>query len=187
MKGILFYQTVICVVNIAFGLFSLDQSLDDPSLDIFASIVALFNLLTSTFVCCYYAEGVTTDLLRVGDIFYNSFWYKLSSQEQKILILLIQRSQIIFRLKGFEFFDCSLEVFAVVCSWMLIPKLVEIYFKMYFWFADDSKCCIVFSYNEKTEVNWFSRSYNILPLDYFCTALVISKLLNFGSHMVIPI
>lgn len=133
MKGILFYQTIICVINIAFGLFSLDQSLDEPSFDTFASMIALFNLLTSTFVYCYYAEGVTTDLLRVGNIFYSSLWYKLSSQEQKLLILLIQRSQIIFRLRGFEFFDCSLEVFAVVCSWMLIPKLVEIYFKIYFW------------------------------------------------------
>lgn len=56
------------------------------------------------------------NLFEVGDIFYNSLWYKLPSQEQKLLILPIQRSQKLFRLNGFGIVDCSLEVFSSVNS-----------------------------------------------------------------------
>lgn len=114
MKGVLFYQLLICVLNIAFGLFSLVQTLDELSLDTYHSITALFNMLASTFFYCYYADRATWDLLEIGDIFYNSLWYKLPIQEQKLLIIPIQRSQMLFVLKGFEFFDCSLQLFAAV-------------------------------------------------------------------------
>lgn len=98
MKAALFYQLLICVLFIAFGLFAFNQTLDEINFNTYDCMIALFSALFSTFVYCYYADGVTTDLLEIGEFFYNSLWYKLSFQEQKLLILPIERSQILFRL-----------------------------------------------------------------------------------------
>lgn len=116
MKGILFYQMINCVINVAFDLFSLDQTLNERSTDTVHCIATLFSILLLAFIFCYYADRVTSDLLGIGDSFYNSLWYKSPFREQKLLILLIRRAQKEFRLTGFEIFDCSIEMFVMVCQ-----------------------------------------------------------------------
>lgn len=115
MKAALFFQLLICVLFIAFGLFALNQTLIELNFNTYDCMIALLSALFSTFVYCYYADGVTTDLMDICNIFYSSLWYKLPSREQKLLILPIMRSQILFRLNGFGVINCSLEVFASVC------------------------------------------------------------------------
>lgn len=114
MQSVLFYQLVICVLFIAFSLFSLDQSMHEINFNTFLSTIAVLVALTPTFIYCYYADGVTADLHRVGDIFYQLLWYKLTNQEQKLLILPMQRAQQIFRMKGYGIVDCSLQIFLTV-------------------------------------------------------------------------
>lgn len=117
MKGILFYQMVNCVVDVVFDLISLDQTLHQLNTSTVHSIATLFILLALAFIFCYYADRVTVDLLAVSDIFYNSLWYKLPFQEQKMLILPIRRAQKKFRLTGYTVFECSIEVFVKVCRY----------------------------------------------------------------------
>lgn len=116
MQSILFYQLVNCVLFSAFSLFALDQSISTHEVDYnsFVSLSALVSAFIPTFVYCYFAEGLTADLLKVGDIFYESKWYKLSNLEQRILILPIQRAQRVFQLNGYAFVACSLNVFLKV-------------------------------------------------------------------------
>lgn len=107
---------MICITLIAFSLFALDQSMDDINFNTFVSLIALLNAVIPTFVYCYYADGLAVDLLRIGDIFYASMWYESRYQEQKLLILSIQRAQKTFQMKGYGIVYCSLEVFAAVSA-----------------------------------------------------------------------
>lgn len=115
MKGILFFQLLSCVTNAAFALFALDLTLGELNFDTLITIMSTINVLSSTFIYCYFADGVTSDLLEIGDIFYNSLWYKLPLREQKLLFLPIQRAQKEFRLDGFGMVYCTLETFGAVC------------------------------------------------------------------------
>lgn len=69
----------------------------------------------------------TTDLLEIGDIFYNSAWYRLPIKEQRLLALPIQRSQREFRLSGLGFLDCSLAVYSSV-KLLFSIKFPSLYF-----------------------------------------------------------
>lgn len=116
MQSILFYQLMSCVLFSVFSLFALDQSIFMHKIDFttICSLAALLSALIPTFVYCYFSEGLTADLLEVSDILYESMWYKLPNQEQKLLILPIQRAQRVFRLNGFKFVACSLDTFSRV-------------------------------------------------------------------------
>lgn len=118
MQSILFYQLVNCILFSAFSLFALDQSFSTHKIDLntFLSLSALLVALIPTFVYCYFAEGLTADLLGISDIFYESMWYKLPKQEQQLVILPIQRAQRVFRLNGFKLIYCSLGTFLMVSS-----------------------------------------------------------------------
>lgn len=115
MKSVLSFQLLVCVINIAFGLFSLDQTLDEFNSTAEHSIVSIFCMLSLALIYFYYADRLTVDLLEIGDVFYNLLWYKLPAQEQKLLIFPIRRAQQEFRLKGIEIFICSLQYFGTVC------------------------------------------------------------------------
>lgn len=125
MKNVLFFQLLICVINIAFGLFSLDQTLNEFNSTMGHSIISIFCILSLALIYFYYGDRVTADLFKIGDIFYNSLWYKIPAQKQKLLIFPIRRAQQEFRLKGFEIFICSLEYFGAVCSMLLILIVIE--------------------------------------------------------------
>lgn len=88
--------------------------MDGINFDTFISLIALSNAVIPTFVYCYYADGLTVDLLRIGDIFYASMWYELPNLEQKHFILSIQRAQQTFQMSGYKIVYCSLEVFTAV-------------------------------------------------------------------------
>lgn len=45
----------------------------------------------------------------VGDRIYELHWYQMSREEQFLVLMVIQRSQMPFELKGLGLFVCSLE------------------------------------------------------------------------------
>lgn len=94
MSSVLFYQLFSCVLFLAFGIFALDSTLDEPGFSTFLCILILLNALIPTFVYCYFADTYSTDLLDVGDVFYNSFWYILPVKQQILMIIPIQRAQL---------------------------------------------------------------------------------------------
>lgn len=80
---------------------------------------AAFDLIITLmllFTYCYLSECLTSDLLKIGEIFYNSAWYGWPVKQQKLLILSIGRGQHVFRLTSLELFECSLAIFSSVNS-----------------------------------------------------------------------
>lgn len=113
MSATFFYQLLLCALNMAIFLVSL-QSYPAIYLLSFTSWIGIISVLLPTFVFCNLSEHLTTALYSIGDIFYNFHWYRLSQKQQKAILLNIQRSQKEFRMAGFGFVQCSLSVFASV-------------------------------------------------------------------------
>lgn len=114
MKSIVFNTILTCVATIACNLIVIELN-DSLSLEICVAFIDLIVIVGITFVYCFLAEWITTDLLQIGDILYNSPWYQvLSTNKQKLLILPFIRAGRELRLTGLGFFDCSLAVFAWV-------------------------------------------------------------------------
>lgn len=113
MKVVLFSMTLTCVIVIAANLlvFELNESFNQ---EIFVAFLDMGVEIIMTFAHFYLAEWITSDLLTIGDHFYNSAWYDLPLKHQKLLVLPIQRAQRELRLKGLGLFECSLPVFSMV-------------------------------------------------------------------------
>lgn len=112
MKVITFTVMLTCTLVIAFNLFVAEVS--GVGIEtLFAFTDSLFMILI-TFMYCYLSEWVTSDLLEIGDLFYNSAWYRLPVKQQRLLTLPIGRAQREFRLSGLGLFDCSLALFSSV-------------------------------------------------------------------------
>lgn len=79
--------------------------------------IALFDLSAELQVTCayfYISERITTDLLAIDTIFYDSSWYRLPAKQQRHMVLPIQRAQRKIRLSSLGLIDCSLPIFAAV-------------------------------------------------------------------------
>lgn len=113
MKVVLFSMTFTCGIVIAANLvvFELNESFN---LEIFVAFLDMVVEIVMTFAHFYLAEWITSDLLSIGDHFYNSAWFCLPLKQQKLLVLPIQRAQRELRLKGLGLFECSLPVFSMV-------------------------------------------------------------------------
>lgn len=113
MSETLFLQLLVTAVNSAILLIAIDVT-DILNMMTIISIYGLVCIFTQTLFYCYLAETVTSKLLSIGDIFYESDWYRLPVRQQQLVMLPIQRSQEEFRLSGLGLIDCSLWVFASV-------------------------------------------------------------------------
>lgn len=113
MEIILFTMTLTCTTIIALNLFAVELNglLSMATLTAFCDLLGMLLLLI---MFCYLSECITSDLLEIGDIFYNSPWYQLRVEQQRLLALPIRRAQRVFRLKGLGLIDCSLVVFSSV-------------------------------------------------------------------------
>lgn len=113
VDAIVFNMTFTCIICIACNLFVLELN-DSLNMDIAVALVDLAVVLGLTFAYFYLSEWISAYLLEIGDVFYDSLWYRWSLQQQRLLVLPIQRSQREFRLKSLGLFDCSLAFFASV-------------------------------------------------------------------------
>lgn len=115
MELTLFAMMIIASVKLAMDLFAVELN-GVASLEGLYALVDALLTFTLMFGYCFGSECVTSDLMEVGDIFYNSSWYRLPVKQQKLLALPIQRAQREFRLSGLGLIDCSLAVFlSVIC------------------------------------------------------------------------
>lgn len=113
MELILFNMTSTCTIAIAFNLYVLEFN-GQFIMQIMVAIIDLVIILWLTFAHFYLSERITCDLLEAGDCFYNSPWYRLKINQQKLLVIPIQRAQQEVRLKGLGIFECSLAGFLSV-------------------------------------------------------------------------
>lgn len=114
MEVIIFNMTLTCTLVIAFNLYVLDAS-DSFNVDMLNASLDLLVIVALTFAYFYPSEQFTTNLLEIGDIFYDSTWYKqLTAKQQILIILAMQRAQREIRLTGLGLFNCSLPIFQAV-------------------------------------------------------------------------
>lgn len=113
MTGILFFQLLGSVVIIALTIFAFDQPC--PT---YTHLLVNVNVFASTmimcYVYCYFSERFTERAFDIGDMSYNSLWYKMSMKEQKLVGLVIRQAQKEFRMSGYGIIKCSLGAFQSV-------------------------------------------------------------------------
>lgn len=113
MEAILFVVTLVCTLVIAMNLLAIEL-IDAITTETMNAVLNTFFELLFMFMFCSLSEYMTSDLLEIDDIFYNSAWYRLPVKKQRLVVQPIERAQRVFRLKGLGLFDCSLAVFATV-------------------------------------------------------------------------
>lgn len=109
----LFANLLTCATVIAFNLLLLEVS-DHIDFSIAASLYNMSTGVTMALIFCYLSEHITAALLRIGDAFFESIWYRLPPGQQKLVALSINRSQKTFSLKGLGIIYCSLFTFLQV-------------------------------------------------------------------------
>lgn len=114
MIDVLFYQLLVCAVIIAFNLFSLESTKSIYDLHSIVSFTELTSTVVPTYIYCSLSDNFTSDLEDIGDVFYESTWFKMPVKYQRFMIMPIMRSQREIRLSGFGLIDCSLNVFLAV-------------------------------------------------------------------------
>lgn len=121
MDLIMFIVTLSCIIVIACSLAVVELS-DSFNLQMLTAFFDLAVLIGVTFAYYYASEWITSDLLQIGDIFYDSAWYRLPARQQRLVRLSIIRGQSVLRLRGLGFVECSLPVFASVSSTLNWPS-----------------------------------------------------------------
>lgn len=123
LAGSFFFQMTVCAGFIAVVLSSLNQDLKNISFDIVINLFCLLLEIQLNYMSCNYANSVTEHSFNVGDIIYDSFWYRLPIKQQKAIQFTIQRAQEPFYFKGYKIFICSMETFLKV----------HFYFQLFFF------------------------------------------------------
>lgn len=113
MEVTLFNITFTCIICIAFNLLAVELS-ESFSLELMVASSDIAVVIGITAVYYFHSEWITSDLLEIGDNFYNSTWYLLPVHQQRLLVLPIQRADREFRLKALGLFECSKAVFLSV-------------------------------------------------------------------------
>lgn len=112
MSGVLFYQLLMCTAIIAFDLFGIEMTGASSGAEI--ALYTMASALVQSFLYCYFSENITTDLTDIAEVYYFSMWHLWPPKKQILVLLSIERTQKDFRLKGFEFVECSLRIFSTV-------------------------------------------------------------------------
>lgn len=114
MSACLFIQLLMSAITIAFILFSIESHDQAFNVTFLLPLVAVIVVLITLFMYCKLSENITCDLYAIGDIFYESAWYRLTVKQQQMFVLPVQRAQSKFRLTGLGIFECSLETYLTV-------------------------------------------------------------------------
>lgn len=107
MKGVLFYQFICCSAIIASSLTAFHRYSDTLSFDLVFALAPMVTELFSIYIYCSYTDELTTDVRKIGYIFYDSLWYEMNVREQKCVTLIIQRAQKPFQWNGYGNCSCS--------------------------------------------------------------------------------
>lgn len=117
MDSIIFTMALTVTVGTASELFAIELN-EAFSFEAVNAMAYIAFVLALMYAYCSASERVTSYLLDVGEMFYNSAWYQLPVKQQKLLVLPIQRAEREFRLSGLGLFDCSLAVFSSVSNFI---------------------------------------------------------------------
>lgn len=113
MSEIIFFALSTSIIIFSFNLNAMESS-DLFSLQSIFSVVLMTCMLPLIFAYCYLAELVITNLYKIGNIFYDSPWYRLPAKQQIIVIYPIQRAGREYHFWILSVIDCSLYTFLSV-------------------------------------------------------------------------
>lgn len=140
MSGVIFYFFLGNIFYAAIALFTLDYVSDAAlsSLPIktnsfhfqlitsqanIMNIVVVFLIVISSAVLMYsfavFATNITTNLIKIGDISYESKWYIHPKFKHVYLLLLIQNTQRSHYFQGYGIIHCRMETFTKVSTTIL--------------------------------------------------------------------
>lgn len=125
VSGYLFYQFFFTLNYIAFFIFVMDGVLT-KAID-FNDVIVYNFLVAATcvnFILCNYADKLTQEASEVADAMYNTAWYDMPVEQQKMLLLPIARSQKLIRLTGFGIYTYSLQNFGRILLRSQATRLV---------------------------------------------------------------
>lgn len=114
VSGYLYYQFIFTLNYIAYFIFAMDGVMSMDGIDF--NVLLVYNFLITAiclnFTLCYYADKLTEEASGIADAMYNTDWYEMPAQQQKLLLLPICRSQKLIQLTGGGFYTYSLQNFA---------------------------------------------------------------------------
>lgn len=122
MSVVIFVHLLGCALIIAFNLILLEAS-DHIDLQVIACLYIMLSDVATNYLFCFLSERITIALIKIGDSFYESMWYRLPMQHQMLVPMIIARTQQEFHLKGLQIIPCSLNVF-----WRVIYKCFVVIF-----------------------------------------------------------
>lgn len=93
-----------------------------------AHLVTSFDIFLiqaiTCFIYCYFGNRITSKSLQIGETAYAIEWYLLPPHIQKVIQLIILRSQCEIYFTGFSVIVCSLEMYKKVK--LFFPKLLMV-------------------------------------------------------------
>lgn len=128
LAGSFFFQVVICAIFIAAILSSIDQNLQHLTYDVVINLFCLALEILLNYASCNYAQTVTTHSFEVANVFYESLWYRLPTDQQKTMRITIRRAQKPFYFRGYKIFTCSMETFLTV----IVRSIDKVYYNSSF-------------------------------------------------------
>lgn len=114
LSGPLFFQLTLFAGFIAFTLLSFDQGIHDLSFEIVPSINCMSCQMLVNYIFSTHANKLSLCSSGIADIAYESFWYTMSINQQKLILFTIQRAQVPYFLHGYNMFRCSMQTFQEV-------------------------------------------------------------------------
>lgn len=118
ISGVLFFQLLSCVAFFALTLFSLNQA-DAIDSQVLIDLQDVLMYLCLCYVYSHFAENICAKSASLANVIYCTNWYEMPIVEQKIIILMIARSQKEYRFQGYGLVYCSLGNFLAVCKRLL--------------------------------------------------------------------
>lgn len=101
-------QFLVFVMYVVLAIRSVEQSLQSISFEFVVCIYCLLLQLLLTYLSCHFATNITIKLTDPANIIYNTRWYALPVQQQKMIVSIICQGQIRNKLSGY-IFSTSLE------------------------------------------------------------------------------
>lgn len=113
-SGMIFFQLLVFVICSVLEISSFEHNLKTISFESVACINAMFLQFISTYALCHFSTNLTTKSTKMFDAIYNTTWYSLPLQQQKMITPMIRQGQTPFVLNGFNIISCSKETFVMV-------------------------------------------------------------------------
>lgn len=83
-------------------------------LEFFFQVIVVFVSLLWIILHCSYADLTTDRMEKIAEKIYDSKWLELPVELQRVSVLVISRSQILFRFNGLNIVYCTLETLGKV-------------------------------------------------------------------------